>query len=64
MKYSKEITKISESIENRVVRLQRFATLNKIENIMRDLDVKLTNSLDVDIKRDYGLILRYLPLGW
>ena len=39
-------------------KLKRFATFNKIKNIVLNLDVKPTPSPDIDIKRDYRSILR------
>ena len=46
------------NIQNWVIRLERFATDFQTEIIIRDQDVKPTPSHDLDIKRDYQLILR------
>ena len=59
MKYCYENAKNIEKILKIDFEVKRLASFNLTKIIMRDLDVKPTPSRDLDIKRDYQLILRY-----
>ena len=58
MKYCYENAKNIEKILKIDFEVKRLASFNLTKIIMRDLDVKPTPSRDLDIKRDYQLILR------